>query len=40
MDTLKVTGKKPGTVTVKATAIDGSKKTATFKLVVEPSAPQ
>lgn len=41
LDTLKVTGKKPGTVTVKATAIDGSKKTATFKLVVEkPSAPQ
>lgn len=38
LDTLKVTGKKPGTV--KATAIDGSKKTATFKLVVEPSAPQ
>lgn len=40
LDTLKVTGKKPGTVTVKATAIDGSKKTATFKLVVEPSAPK
>lgn len=40
LDTLKVTGKKPGTVTIKATAIDGSKKTATFKLVVEPSAPQ
>ena len=43
LDTLKVTGKKPGTVTVKATAIDGSKKTATFKLVVKPhtlSAPE
>lgn len=43
LDTLKVTGKKPGTVTVKATAIDGSKKIATFKLVVKPhtlSAPE
>ena len=36
LDTLKVTGKKPGTVTIKATAKDGSKKTATFKLVVKP----
>lgn len=40
-DVLGLKGLKPGTVTVKATAIDGSKKTATFKLVVEkPSAPQ
>ena len=39
-DVLELKGLKPGTVTVKATAIDGSKKTATFKLVVEPSAPQ
>ena len=39
-DVLELKGLKPGTVTVKATAIDGSKKTATFKLVVEPSAQQ
>lgn len=39
-DVLELKGLKPGTVTIKATAIDGSKKTATFKLVVEPSAPQ
>lgn len=40
IDVLRLKGLTPGTVTVKATAIDGSKKTATFKLVVEPSAPQ
>ena len=40
IDVLRLKGLKPGTVTIKATAIDGSKKTATFKLVVEPSAPQ
>ena len=42
-DVLGLKGLKPGTVTVKATAIDGSKKTATFKLVVKPhtlSAPE
>lgn len=42
-DVLELKGLKPGTVTIKATAIDGSKKTATFKLVVKPhtlSAPE
>ena len=39
-DTMSVVGLKPGTVTVKVSANDGSKKTATFKLVVEPSAPK
>ena len=34
LDTLKVTGKKHGTVTVKVSANDGSKKTATFKIEV------
>ena len=40
VDVLGLKGLNPGTVTIKATAKDGSKKTATFKLVVEPSAPQ
>ena len=34
LDTLSVVGLKPGTVTVKVSANDGSKKTATFKIVV------
>lgn len=34
IDVLRLKGLNPGTVTIKATAKDGSRKTATFKLVV------
>ena len=34
IDILRLKGLNPGTVTIKATAKDGSRKTATFKLVV------
>ena len=34
LDQLHLTGLKPGTVTIKATTLDGSNKSTTFKVVV------